>query len=92
MEICDNVSCGNEPHLDDKFDKPIDLRAAGYTGTDDDNGIIYCPYIPLVFTTREERIAFWKKYERECGEMVDAADLESAACNGRESSNLSTPT
>lgn len=77
---------------DDKYDRPIDLSLDGYEGIKTEDGYIYCPYIPVFFTTREERIEFYKRMERECGGMVYTADLESAACNGLEGSNPSTPT
>lgn len=49
---------------DDNYDKPIDLTLVGYEGTVGKNGgYIFCPYIPIYFTTKEERIAFHKSLE-----------------------------
>lgn len=54
----------NTENDDDIYDIPIDLRLSGYEGEGFENGYIYCPFIPNSFTTKEERIEFNKKYNK----------------------------
>lgn len=54
----------NTNNNDDIYDIPIDLRLSGYKGELHEDGYIYCPLIPNSFTTKEQRIEFNKKYNK----------------------------